>query len=117
LFNNANPFERIPKETTVVLYVYLEEKGRKGTNNIASMLYNFLDKEQILKDKELGASLIILADNCSGHNKNNNTFLRLPLWLVERAFFLEVKAVFFIWGDTKNACNDVQYNEEKVVQE
>jgi hypothetical protein len=46
----------------------------------------------------------ILADDCSGQNKNN-AVLRLPLWLVERGFFLKVTAVFFIWGHMKKACD------------
>jgi hypothetical protein len=45
-------------------YVYQEETGKKGAENVASMIYDFLDtSEQILKDNEPGESLTIIADN------------------------------------------------------
>jgi flavodoxin len=92
------------KPTTLVSYVYQEETGKKGAENVASMLYEFLDKQQILKEGNPAASLTIIADNCSGQNKNN-TVLRLPLWLVERGFFCESTVLFLIRGHTKNACD------------
>jgi hypothetical protein len=90
--------------TTLLSYVYQEETEKKGAKNVASMIYDFLDKEEILNDSEPGESLNIIADNCSGQNKNN-TVLRLPLWLVERGFFRDVTILFFIRGHTKNACD------------
>jgi hypothetical protein len=93
------------KPTTLLSYVYQEETCKKGAENVASMIYNFLDtSEQILKDDKPGELLTIIADNCSGQNKNN-TVLRLPLWLVERGFLREVTILFFIRGHTKNACH------------
>jgi hypothetical protein len=92
------------KPTTMIASVYQEETGRKGMDNVASLIYCCLEKEELLKENQPGASLTILGHNCSGQNKNN-TVLRLPLWLVERGYFKEVTVLFFIQGHTKNACN------------
>jgi hypothetical protein len=73
-------------------------------DNVASLIYCCLDKEKILKENQPGASLTILANKCSGQNKNN-TVLKLTLLLVERGYFKEVTVLSFIHGHTKNACN------------
>jgi hypothetical protein len=43
-------------------------------------------------------------DNCTGQNKNN-TVLKLPAWLVQCGYFLEVNFIFLVVGHTKNAAN------------
>ncbi len=46
----------------------------------------------------------IVFDNCTGQNKNNMV-LKLPAWLVQCGYFLEVNFIFLVVGHTKNAAN------------
>lgn len=57
-------------------YSYVEEYGRKGGNNVASLLMMFLMENNVLqydnqKKAVEGNRLTIAADNCGGQNKNN----------------------------------------------
>jgi hypothetical protein len=53
-----------------------------------------------------GKSLTIIMDNCTGQNKNRMV-LRLPLYLVEMKYFLEVTIMFYMKGHTKNPCDQL----------
>lgn len=90
-------------------YTYAEEDGRKGSNNVASMLMKHLFENGILRRNEhgspvLGKRLTIAADNCGGQNKNN-TVIRLCNWIVEIGFFQEAEILFYVRGHTKNTCD------------
>lgn len=90
-------------------HVYTEGQGKKGGNNVASLLLKELSVVQGLIDignppvdpiKELN----IIMDNCGGQNKNNMV-LRLAAYLVEMKYFMKVNFIFYIVGHTKNACD------------
>ena len=85
-------------------HVYSEGVGKKGGNNVASMLVNELKRLNIMKENEQGKELTIIMDNCAGQNKNRMV-LRLATYLVEAEYFDKVSFVFYIVGHTKNACD------------
>ena len=89
---------------TLDAYAYHEGEAAKGANQVTSLLVKYLRDRNLLIEGETGASLTILADNCSGQNKNN-TVLRLAVWLVEMNYFQRVQFLFYIKGHTKNVCD------------
>jgi hypothetical protein len=98
-------------------YTYQEETGRKGGNNVASLLMMHLQRQSMLQESETGEPLpgkllTIAADNCSGQNKNNMV-LRLANYLVEKGYYKEVEVLFYVRGHTKNAC-DREFNLMKL---
>ena len=60
--------------------------GRKGSNNVCSLIMKTHHHMGIIKDDEKGGTLNIVYDNCSGQNKNN-TVLRLVPYLIEIGYF------------------------------
>lgn len=91
------------KPNKLTAYVYQEEDGNKGGDNVASLLMCYLTNN-IIRRNEIGGCLTIIADNCAGQNKNNSV-LRMALWLVEMKHFNKVQIVFYVKGHTKNACD------------
>jgi hypothetical protein len=71
-------------------HVYTDAVGRKGANNVASLIMKTLRHLNILRDDEHGSELNIVFDNCCGQNKNN-TVLRLVAWISQLGYFLEIK--------------------------
>ena len=70
-------------------HVYHEGIGKKGANNVASLIIETLRKLNLLRENSVGSELNIIFDNCSGQNKNN-TVIRLAGWLNEMNYFKEV---------------------------
>ena len=85
-------------------HVYHEGVGKKGANNVASLLMKTMKTMGILREDMVGGELTIVFDNCSGQNKNN-TVLNMVPYLVEMKYFLKVQFVFLVVGHTKNACD------------
>jgi hypothetical protein len=99
IFGIVDTNEEQEKLTT---YCYDEGVGRKGGNNVASLLIKHL------RDSVLGLSsqhpmkeLNIVMDNCAGQNKNKMV-LRLAAYLVEANYFKNVNFIFYVVGHTKN---------------
>jgi hypothetical protein len=92
-------------------YAYQEFTARKGSNNVASLIMQYLYDKFWLRKGSPGKKLTIAMDNCSGQNKNN-VVLRLALYLVEMKYFRTVEFVFYIRGQTKNACD--MFNKMKL---
>jgi hypothetical protein len=84
-------------------YVYCELTGKKGSNNVASILMHNLFVNNWLMKGNPGKRLTIAMDNCGGQNKNNHVLL-LSVYLIEMKYFDEVEFVFYVHGHTKNAC-------------
>ena len=83
--------------------IYFEGDGKKGGNNVASMLWFELQRKGLIA----GASakeLNIVMDNCAGQNKNRMV-LRLLHYLVKRKVCKIARAIFLIKGHTKNDCD------------
>jgi len=87
------------------------EVGKKGANNVASLIVKALRQLNILREDSVGGELNIIFDNCLGQNKNN-TVLKLPAWLMAMNYFKEVNFTFLIVGQTKNAA-DCLFNSLK----
>ena len=85
-------------------HLYHEGVGKKGANNVASLIVKTLRQLNILREHSVGGELNIIFDNCSGQNKNN-TVLKLPAWLMAMNYFKEVNFTFLIVGHTKNAAD------------
>ena len=88
-------------------FVYNEGEGRKGGNNVCSLLYKKLQDDgiiQLSKDKGPGAQLSLVFDNCAGQNKNRMV-LRLGQYLIDAGIFRRIEIIFLIMGHTKNICD------------
>jgi hypothetical protein len=94
------------------LYVYGEDEGAKGGNNVASIIIHFL-KERGLLDGHKRKKLNIIMDNCGGQNKNRHE-LRLALYLVHKGCFADVEFMFLVIGHTKNVA-DCLFNIAKIL--
>jgi hypothetical protein len=57
-------------------HLYHEGVGKKGANNVASLIVKTLRQLNIIREDSVGGELNIIFDNCSGQNKNN-TVLKL----------------------------------------
>jgi hypothetical protein len=68
-------------------YAYRGFTGKKGSNNVASLLMQDLHDKFWIRKGSPGKSLTIVIDNCGGQNKNN-VVLRLAPYLVEMGYFL-----------------------------
>ena len=85
-------------------HVYHEGVGKKGANNVASLIVKTLKLLNLLQENSPGEELNIIFDNCSGQNKNN-TVLKLAGWLKAMGYFKQVNFIFLIVGHTKNAAD------------
>ncbi len=63
------------------VHLYHKGVGKKGANNVASLIVKTLRQLNILHEDSVGGELNIIFDNCSGQNKNN-TVLKLAAWLM-----------------------------------
>jgi hypothetical protein len=81
-------------------FIYSERKGGKGSNEVATMVRQFINKH----GGEWSKVLIVYADNCGGQNKNN-VVLKFLLSLAHTGRFEEVRYHFLVKGHTKNACD------------
>lgn len=80
-------------------YIYSERKGKKGPNEVISMLNRHLHSRT-----PSSRTLTVFADNCGGQNKNNFV-LKYLLVLAHAGIFKEVNYFFFVKGHTKNGCD------------
>eukprot|EP00957_Ditylum_brightwellii_P060308 4580042-Ditylum_brightwellii.AAC.1 len=85
-------------------FVYHKGKGKKGKSNVASLLWKFLNDQELLSKEEPCTELTIIMDNCRGQNKNQMV-LHMALFLVNINAYKKVNFVFLVAGHTKNACN------------
>ena len=54
-------------------HVYHKGVGKKGANNVASLIMKTLRELQLLGEDSVGGEVNIIFDNCSGQNKNNTS--------------------------------------------
>jgi hypothetical protein len=85
-------------------HVYHEGVGKKGANNVSSLIMKTLRGLNLLHKDSVGGELNIVFDNCSGQNKNN-TVLKLVAWLMAMGYFKSVQFIFLVVGHTKNAAD------------
>jgi hypothetical protein len=81
-------------------HIYKEGDGRKGGNNVASLLMKSLrDTLKILQEGCTGKELNVVFDNCPGQNKNHHVLWLVP-YLLEMGYF-ENDVVILIRGIAK----------------
>lgn len=85
-------------------HVYTEDIGKKGSNNVVSLMDKTFRHDNLLREDECGGTLNVFFDNCTGQNKNN-TVLKYAVWLAEMKYFKKVNFIFLIVGHTKNAAD------------
>ena len=102
-------------DDTLYAHIYTEGQGKKGGNNVASLIMKTLKYFGWINDEEVSPSkddeLNIIFDNCPGQNKNNHV-IRLVPYLVEMEYFAKVNFIFLIVGHTKNTA-DRMFNTMK----
>eukprot|EP00977_Amphora_coffeiformis_P007840 scaffold1724_cov158-Amphora_coffeaeformis.AAC.6 len=95
-------------------YVYSEGDGKKGGNNVASLLFKDLhDRGWVDKEKGPREELTVVMDNCAGQNKNKMV-LRMLALVTELGIYKRVNVAFLVAGHTKNIC-DRLFNLLKLV--
>jgi hypothetical protein len=90
-------------------HTYLEDLGKKGGDNVASLLwkqlkYSGLVPEDNSKPDSAANEINFVFDNCGGQNKNRMVLRLLPL-LVKRGICNTARAIFLVRGHTKNDCD------------
>ena len=89
----------------MLCHVYHEGIGKKGANNIASVIMRTLNEKEMIRPGNTTKKLTIVFDNCTGQNENNIVIKLVP-YLVEMKYFQEVEFLFLVVGHTrKNACD------------
>jgi hypothetical protein len=90
-------------------HIYLEDIGKKGGDNVASMLWKQLKMSGLIpedntKPATVAKEINIVMDNCGGQNKNNMV-LRMLILLVKLGVCKVARAIFLVRGHTKNDCD------------
>jgi hypothetical protein len=85
-------------------YIYHEGEGKKGGNNVASLIMKHIIDRDWHKERGGRGELNIIMDNCAGQNKNKMV-LRLAPFLVELGWYQKVNMIFLVAGHTKNAAD------------
>jgi hypothetical protein len=94
-------------------HLYKEGDGKKGGDNVASLLMKSLRQLNILQGGCRGKELNVVFDNCPGQNKNHHVLWLVP-YLVEMGYFQAVNFIFLVVGHTKNAA-DRRFNNLKMI--
>jgi hypothetical protein len=94
-------------------HLYKEGDGKKGGDNVASLLMKSLRHLNILQDDCRGKELNVVFDNCPGQNKNHHVLWLVP-YLIEMGYFHTVNFIFLVVGHTKNAA-DRRFNNLKMI--
>ena len=102
--NHAHDYGTGEFKEHIYAHVYHEGDGKKGANNVASLIMKTLLKIGILRESEMCGGLTIVFDNCSGQNKNNK-IIKMLCYLVEMGYFKQVNFIFLLVGHTKNAAD------------
>jgi hypothetical protein len=92
------------EKATLSAYIYHEGEGKKGGNNVASLIYKYLDEQGYINRgrQQPRKELNIVMDNCGGQNKNRYVLQLAPLF-VELRYYRHVNIIFLVAGHTKNA--------------
>jgi hypothetical protein len=91
-------------KTTLAAHTYFKTDGKKGGNNVASMLWNELTRKGLTTMGERVSEIIIVMDNCAGQNKNRMV-IRLLFVLVRLKLCFRAQMLFLVKGHTKNDCD------------
>ena len=107
------------RPTKLNAYTYLEDVGKKGGNNVASMLMMEFQSHGLIPTPATIAThkpvkeINLFFDNCGGQNKNK-MIIRLLTFMVKWKLCKRARAIFLIRGHTKNDCDRI-FNLMKMV--
>ena len=85
-------------------FVCHEAVGRKGGNNVASLLMMHLKKKDWLQKRNSGRELNVVMDNCGGQNMSNHV-IGLSSAMAGLGHFKSMNFVFCIVCCTKSVCD------------
>jgi hypothetical protein len=93
----------------MLAHLYHEGIGKKGANNVCSLVMKSMKHLGWIKFDEngepiTGGHLILNFDNCTGQNKNN-VMMKLIPFLYETKAFSKITFNFLVVGHTKNAAD------------
>ena len=100
------------RPTQLRAYSYLEDVGKKGGNNVASMIMEELNSQGLIPTASTVAThqpvneINLFFDNCGGQNKNKMV-IRLLTFLVKWRVCKTARAAFLVRGHTKNDCDRI----------
>jgi hypothetical protein len=77
-----------PVKDLLYAYIYEEDQGHQGGNNVASLLYKHLEDNNLLNVINR-RQLNVIMDNCAGQNKDKMV-IRFGVYLLEMYYFEEV---------------------------
>jgi hypothetical protein len=92
------------QKTSLSAHTYFETDGKKGGNNVSSMLWKELTRKGLTTIDEKVTEINIVMDNCAGQNKNRMV-IRLLFVLVRLKLCFRARMVFLVKGHTKNDCD------------
>ena len=93
------------KTPKCTFYVWEEYNGKKGSAEIYSCVYKWLEENVLhLEKNKRPNKLRIIADNCGGQNKSNTLVLAL-LRLVHLDLFDRIELAFLVPGHTYMPCD------------
>ena len=107
------------EKPTLYTYIYPEEVGKKGGNNVALLVMKHIFENNIAQQNVTAKELTLIFENCPGQNKNNHV-IRLVNYLVQKKYFKHARVVFLVKGHTKNVCDrffnllKISYNKRNV---
>ena len=91
--NHAHKYPNGEIKAHLHAHVYHEGVGKKGANNVASLLIKTFKYLKWMREDETAEKVTMIFDNCTGQNKNN-CVLKLVGYLVELGYFKRVKFLF-----------------------
>ena len=108
----------------MLAHVYHEGIGKKGGNNVCSLVMKSMKELGWIKFDDdgkpiTGGHLVLNFDNCTGQNKNN-VMMKLIPFLYETKYFSKITFNFLVVGHTKNAADRLfnslkdQYHKENI---
>jgi hypothetical protein len=93
------------EKALLTAYIYHEGEGKKGGNNVASLIHKYLDDQALInQNREARKELNVVMDNCDGQSKNQYV-LRLATLFVELHYYRHINLIFLVLGHTKNAAD------------
>ena len=94
-------------KSKLTAFYYKEGVGKKGGNNVASLLWKNANSKSHIKRSEQDGALneyVLTMDNCGGQNKNRMV-IRFLLMMTELKVYNKVWLIFLVRGHTKNPCD------------
>lgn len=108
---NLTIFDYTPN-SEAVCYMWSEDTGKKGSNEIASCLYDFL--QNALKKNPQIQEVKLYSDSCAGQNKNRQV-IGMEKFILETLFQIkQISHTYMVPGHTHMECDTIHALVEKV---